>query len=162
MCVVRSYRHTAPRSRTSRPDAVLTNNVKPTAKHPWGSITAEVLAALEALDSGTYQDVAEWGDLPAETTRKALLRMTKEPQPTRRVRILRYVTSTEGQRIYPRPVFGKGPGPNARRPKPKPHSQCTRESGQRAVRLLSTVHMGISQRAARTMRAKMRRAGIQF
>lgn len=128
----------------------------------WGQATGLILIALKALGSATARTVADESDLPYDAVRKALQRMAREPEGTRRVHILRWTyQGTDLEKPYLRAVYGIGPGRNASRPAPRPYNDVRRESAHRAHRMFMAAHPGIRQKQAVKLRAQISKRATQ-
>lgn len=122
----------------------------------WGQATDLILAALREIGPCTVRTAADWAEVPYDTARRALQRMARDVAARRRVHICRWTyDGTELERPYLRPVYAIGPGRHADRPPPREYRDVRRESAHRAHNMFRTTHLGVTQRAAVKLRAKL-------
>lgn len=122
----------------------------------YGQGVALVLAALDEIGPSTARTLADWAEVPYGTAKRALQRMSAEPRRKRRVHIVRWTfEGSDLEKAYRRPVYAKGPGLNATRPPPRPYNTVRRESAHRAHAMFAATHLGVTQKAAIKMRARL-------
>jgi len=130
---------------------------------PWGAIVENVILALQTLGKATLHDIVEETGLDLDAVRKPLNRMSKEPIERRRVHICGWTRVAFHGRVYPRPVYALGAKPNARKPKPKTHTELAREWARKSQSLASAIRFGhVPQKEAIKIVAAARRAGARI
>ena len=113
-------------------------------KRAWGNGTDQLLIALKEYGPCTVQDLCCHVDISAATIRKTLKRMGQivgrgPGLGKRRAHITGWVRDADGEREYPRPVWGYGHGTHAKRPDPKTHLQVQTERYYRLKRRVNSV-----------------------
>jgi len=95
----------------------------------WGQATDQILHALRIIGPSTARTIADEADLPYETVRRTMLRLSGATAATRRVHVLRWTyQGSDLEKPYLRAVYVLGPGRNADRPDPRPYNDVRRES----------------------------------
>lgn len=86
---------------------------------PWGSLTAQILAALEECGPMSRIELCQHLGMSRQMLAALCNRLVREtPKRPQRVHIAYYVDEAEGSRRYPRAVYALGPGANAAKPRP--------------------------------------------
>jgi hypothetical protein len=130
---------------------------------PWGAVVESVILALQTLGKGTLHDVVEETGLSQEAVRKPLNRMCREPIENRRLHICEWTRVAFHGRVYPRPVYALGAKPNAKKPKPKTHTELAREWARKSQALASAIRFGhVPQKEAIKIVAAARKAGARI
>ena len=120
----------------------------------WGQATDLVLAALREIGPCTARTAADWAEVPYDTARRTLQRMSRDVAARRRVRIYQWTyEGTELEKPYLRPLYTLGPGRHADRPAPREYNDVRRESAHRAHEMFRATHPGIRQKTAVKLRA---------
>jgi hypothetical protein len=128
----------------------------------WGQATDRILHALAALGPSTARSIADEADLPYETVRRTLLRMSSATAANRRVRVARWTyEGSDLEKAYLRAVYALGPGRHADRPEPRSYNDVRRESAQRAHQMFLAAHPGIKQKTAVKLRALINKSYIE-
>lgn len=121
-------------------------------KRAWGQTTEHILALLASLGPMTRSEICRQLGLPRKDCSAIVSRLMKptlRPPGPRRLHIVAYVHDEEGQRRYPRALYGLGDGPDARAPGPDPKGAKRRYVAARKLRVASVFHLGLTREQKR-------------
>ena len=114
---------------------------------PYGSVVAQMIAALGGLGPMTNRELCEAIGLDKLKVGAVLSRLVRESIDTpRRAHICAYTHDAEGARSYPRAVYALGDRPNVPKPKSRPAVNSRRYRARKTTFVNSVFMLGMTQR----------------